>query len=254
MYYVRRGFDCAAQHVSSFDKDSIKDEPICYGILRGCEEILKESQKQNINYWYIDNGYIGGDYIKTPKNISKTSYYRITKNDTQAKYIDYEYPSDRASVLKVEMKSWKDNKNGLVLILPPTDAICKYYQVDADKWLEVIKSKIGNKPYKVRTKSDRHIPFKEELDNARCVITYNSNAALEAVFYGVPTIIDSENSIVKKWNNLSIDDLDFSYEKSINLDRNKLLNFLSYHQFTLWEIFDGVAHKIIKDFDSRNLY
>jgi hypothetical protein len=250
---VRRGFNCEVKHARLFD-GKISEDSICYGILRGCEKILKQSNKDGYDYWHIDNGYIGGDYVKDVENLSKGGCYRISRNNTQAIYIDHNYQSDRAKFLDIKLRDWKNNKDGVVLILPPTEAISKYYNIDIDDWIKSVKDKIDNRPYKIRTKEDRHIPLESELDNSKCLISYNSNAALESVFYGVPSIITSENSILKKWNNLNLDDIDSSYSKSIDLDRNKLINFISYHQFTLEEISNGVANQIIKKLDVFNLY
>ena len=48
--------------------------------------------------------------------------------------------------------------------------------------------------------------------------------------------------------------LDNCIEISQNLDRDKLLRFISYHQFTLKEIENGLAFAIIKKMKEQGAY
>ena len=71
---------------------------------------------------------------------------------------------------------------------------------------------------------------------------------------GIPAIATSQHSVIKNWNNLTMSNLDNCIEISQNLDRDKLLRFISYHQFTLKEIESGLAFAIIKKMKEQGAY
>lgn len=245
------GWRIPAKHTSLFTKETrekFKDEALLYGILRGCSDIIHFLFKNNIDYLHIDHGYIGRS-----KSNMFNGYYRVSLNDTQAHYKDVNLPSERAKKLGVTLKDWEDNEHGLVLIIPPTDAMAIFYGINIDDWVKTTIKKIKDKPHKVRLKTDT-IPLEQDLKGARCLITFNSNAAVDATLLGIPVIATSQHSVIRDWNKLTMNDLDDCYKKSVNLDRNKLINFISYHQFTLDEMEKGIAATIIKEMRKENVY
>lgn len=240
-----RGWKVPAKHTSLFRKGEFNDEALLYGILRGCSDVIHYNFKNGHDYLHLDRGYIKPNHF--------SGYYRISLNDTQARYKDVNLPSERAKKLNVTIRDWQDNESGLVLIIPPTEAMAIFYGIDIKKWIDTTIKKINGRPHKVRTKED-HTQLEDDFKTAKCVITFNSNAALEAVLFGVPAIATSQHSTVRDWNNLTMNDVNDCYDKSIGLDRNKLLNFVAYHQFTLDEIEKGVAPAIIKEMRKENVY
>lgn len=242
---VVRGWKVPSKHTSLFHKEKDSSEAVLYGILRGCSDIIHRNFKNKIDYIHIDHGYINHHHFD--------GYYRFSLNDTQARYKNIDLPSDRAKKLNVELVDWVDNDYGVVLIIPPTAAICIFYGIDVDKWLKNIITKIGSRPYKIREKTD-YKPLSEDLKIAKCVITFNSNSALEATIAGIPAIVVSNHSVIRDWNNLTLNNIEDCYEKSINCDRNKLINFVAYHQFTLDEVEKGIAPSIIKEMRKENVY
>lgn len=240
-----RGWRIPAKHTTLFRKGEFNDEALLYGILRGCSDVIHYNFKHGHDYLHIDRGYIKPNHF--------SGYYRISLNDTQARYKDVSLPSERAKKLNVTIRDWQDNENGLILIIPPTVAFAIFYGIDIEQWIKTTIKKIGDRPYKVRTKED-HTQVEDDFKTAKCVITFNSNAALEAILFGVPAIATSQHSIIRDWNNLTMNDVNDCYDKSVNLDRNKLLNFAAYHQFTLDEIEKGIAPAIIKEMRKENVY
>ena len=245
MLAASRGFRTPAKHTSLFRKGEHNSEALLYGVLRGCSDVIHYNFKNGHDYLHIDRGYI------KPHHFS--GYYRISLNDTQAHYKDVALPSERAKKLNVTIRDWQDNENGLVLILPPTEAMAIFYGIDMKKWLDTTIKKLNGRPYKVRTKED-HVSLEDDLKTAKCVITFNSNAALDAVLFGVPAIVTSQHSVVRDWNGLTMNNVEDCYDKSVDLDRNKLLNFVAYHQFTLDEIEKGIAPAIIKEMRKEGAY
>lgn len=245
MLSTARGWRAPAKHTSLFRKGEFNDEALLYGILRGCSNIIHYNFKNGHDYLHLDRGYIKPDHF--------SGYYRISLNDTQAHYKDINLPQDRAKKLNVQVRDWQDNENGLVLIIPPTEAMEIFYGIDAKKWIDTTIKKLNGRPHKVRTKED-HASIQDDFKISKCVITFNSNAALEAVLFGIPAIATSQHSVVRDWNNLNMNDINDCYDKSVGLDRNKLLNFVAYHQFTLDEIEKGIAPAIIKEMRKENVY
>lgn len=249
--HAATGWRIPARHTTLFNKetrDKFKEEALLYGILRGCSDIIHFLFKNGIDYLHIDHGYVGRS-----KNNMFNGYYRISLNDTQAHYKDVKLPSERAKKLDITLKDWQDNEHGLILIIPPSPAMEVFYGINIEDWVKTTIKKIGGHPHKVRTKVDP-IPLEDDLKNAKCVITFNSNTALDAVLAGIPAIATSQHSVVRDWNKLTMSNVHDCYEKSIGLDRSKLLNFISYHQFTLDEMEKGIAAAIIKEMRKENVY
>jgi hypothetical protein len=245
MLSVQRGWKCPAKDTSVFNKNHPAQEAVLYGILRGCSDILHHNFRNNTDYLHIDNGYLKEGHFD--------GYYRFSLNNTQAVYKDIDLPNDRVKTLKVNLKDWQDNEHGLILILPPTLPVAIFYGIDTKKWINNIIKKIGNRPYKIREKTDP-ISFEDELKTAKSVVTFNSNAALKAIIEGIPAITLSNHSVLRHWNNLTLDHLDNAFKLSSGLNRDKLLNFVSYHQFTLDECEKGIAPAIIKEMRKENVY
>lgn len=255
MRSVAIGFKCITKDTSLFKegarKGMFKDEAILYGILRGCSDVIHYNFKNGLNYLHIDLGYIERSLHNKGQF---DGYYRISLNDTQARYKDIDLPDDRLNKLNVNLEPWKNNENGYYLICPPTDAMCIFYGIDAKKWIDTTILKLNGKKYKLREKNDVSIQLENDLINAKCVITFNSNIALDATLAGVPVIVTSQHSVIRDWNNFNMSNLDNCLELSKNLDRKKLLKFISYHQFTLKEIEKGLASAIIQTLLKENKY
>lgn len=257
MRSVAIGFKCIAKDTSLFKegikKGMFKDEAILYGILRGCSDVIHHNFKNGLDYLHLDLGYIKRSLHN---NGQFDGYYKISLNDTQAHYKDINLPEDRLKKLDIVCKDWQNNKNGYFLICPPTDAICIFYGIDVKKWIDTTIHKLGDRHYKIREKNDvsMSVSLKDDLAGAKAVITFNSNVALDATLEGIPVIATSQHSVIKNWNNLTMSNLDNCIEISQNLDRDKLLRFISYHQFTLKEIENGLAFAIIKKMREQGAY
>lgn len=210
-----------------------KHVAVGYGILRGTGDIFHHNKKHGVDYYEVDRGYINPNHFD--------GYYRISKNGMQAKYRDLDLPDDRLKKLKFKRENWL-NPKGKVIVCPPSDYIEKFYKID-DEWIrgfEIFLSEAGHQ-YKIRHKSDT-TPLEHDLQGAKCVIAYNSNVLVDAAIKGIP--VWGENSVVSKWNNVSLTDIS---ENRISAPDNidKLLRFISYNQFTLEEIRNGTAWRLL---------
>lgn len=214
-----------------------KHVAVGYGILRGTGDIFHHNRANNVDFYEVDRGYINPNHYD--------GYYRISKNALQAKYKELDLPGDRLEKLKFERKQWF-NPKGHILIIPPSEYIETFYNLAPGWWeSEVIKSLEGvTRPFKVRDKSESR-PLDYDLQDAYCVITFNSNVAVDASIKGVP-VITGAYSIAGKWCKNSMADVIESKIEAPTQERiDKFLRFVSYNQFTLDEIKSGLAWQII---------
>lgn len=214
-----------------------KHVAIGYGILRGTGDIFHHNTNQGMDYYEVDRGYINPGHFD--------GYYRISKNGMQAKYIDKDLSSDRLDKLKFKRENWY-NPKGKIIVCPPSDYVENYYSVDADKWLHNVQNilKQSEHKYKIRLKSDT-TALDHDLQDAKCIITFNSNIAIDAIIKGIPTFT-STHSILHGWNpGLLTHIQENTLEEVSDSQVDKLLRFISYNQFTLEEIRNGTAWRLL---------
>lgn len=210
-----------------------------YGILRGTGDIFKYNQMHNVDYYEVDRGYIN------PRHFD--GYYRISKNRLQAKYKDLDLPNDRLDKLRFERAEWFSPK-GRVIVCPPSDYIEDYLGFQHGWWEDKIVQELANTPrlFKVRHKSDT-TPLEHDLQDAYCVITLNSNVAVDASIKGVP-VIAGEYSIAGRWCKNSLAEVIEDKIAAPSIESvDKLLRFISYNQFTLEEIRNGTAWRLLHE-------
>jgi hypothetical protein len=154
---------------------------------------MKQCWKDSRDFFYMDTGYFGNE--KTASNPNGWKYWhRIIKNNLQHGEI-IQRPSDRWEQFGKQLIPWK--KDGRkILIAKPDIKPCKFYSVDLEQWVidtvNTIKQHT-DRPVEVRERSPNRIDrvqtdtLKNALDNdVFALVTFNSNAATEAVMYGIP--------------------------------------------------------------------
>lgn len=83
----------------------------------------------------------------------------------------------------------------------------------------------------------------DDLNNAWCMVTYNSTSCVEAMLHGVP-VITLDSSAVTHLLNFSLDNI----EKDFFPDREELLKRIAFMQWTGEECSSGYVWKLLKDF------
>ena len=223
-----------------------------YGILAGSGEVSKWCEKENKDFYFMDHGYFTNAH-------DSPHWLRITKNK-HCQNIMQKRPDDRyKKYFAKEIKPWQ--KSGKkILVLPPTNAISNFFQVD--NWLnETLKTLQANtdrqidvreKPYNPTIAID-HVGATVKIDKPtnhqgpinwqdyHAIVTYNSNTAIASLHNGVPVFCDSVNSAVAP-----ISETDFSkIETPKYEDRMALFSSLAYNNFSLNEMADGTAWRIL---------
>ena len=218
---------------------SVKDGPcVCFGVLRGTGNIIKQCQNNNIDFYYGDHSYIFNDDTMT-----KEKSYRITKNDFQVRDIQELTKEEINRVEKIKNgnitpQPCKKNHHGYILICPPSHYSVKYF-LNGKDWLKETEDIIRQNtdiPIKIRKKDDKH-PLEKDIKNASIIVSYNSTVAIHALLAGVPSFCD-KISAASNMSNLDYTDIENPFYPD---NREEWLNTLLANQFTLEEMRNGYA-------------
>ena len=126
---VAKGTRFPRKSTERFDNEFLYNpQPsIGYGILRGMNQIYWFCNKHNIDYWNIDRGFFGASHYD--------GYYRIGKNGIQPTYRELDLDDRRLKKFRIEIEPWKSNKDGYILVCPPTQFMEDYYQMQRNSWI-----------------------------------------------------------------------------------------------------------------------
>lgn len=170
-------------------------------------------------------------------------------------------PTDRYEKnFKQDIKPWKQGKK--ILVLPPTNAIANFFNEETwlDNTLKTLKENtdrpidIREKPYNptvgidhvgATVKIDRPTQNKGKIDwnEYHAMVTYNSNTMIESLANGVPVFCDPVNSAAAP-----ISETDFSKIETPKYgDRIALFSSLAYNNWTLKEMADGTAWRMLNE-------
>ena len=221
--------------------------------IKGCIE-------RNEEWWYVDNGYLTQQITRYPEpkihDLDKT-YFRIVKcglHTLQGKSGSV----DRLRVLEnqgidVQFKGWTTNTEHILLC--PSSPTVTYFinDISQEEWIESVTSELRqhtDRPIKFRNKPRPgnqwwNTDIKEDLKGCHCLITNMSLAAVDAVINQVPVLTHRNNVAFK----VSIDNI-HNINKTPKHPREVVepwLNMLSHNQFTIPEIEEGLAYKILNE-------
>lgn len=194
-----------------------------YGILRGCGEIIKQCEWIGRDYTYVDHGYFKRGYYD--------GYFRVCKNRLQAG-VERDFSPKRWEALDQKLQPW--NRDGRhVLVCPISGYLGKFLGIDEKKWTETVVKELSrhtDRPIIVKHKDGTPLP----LEDAWCLVTYTSNASVDAIISGVPVIVLGDHParyLSWTWDQI---------ESPVWYEREPWCWSLAYHQFTLKEIARGI--------------
>lgn len=234
-----------------FVYESSQDPIVLRGILK--KKLMRQCLVDNRDFYFIDTGYLGNQ--RTDINPNGWKYYhRIVKNDIQHNDI-IARPDDRLKRLDVQFHSWKKGGKN-ILIAAPDEKPMKFYGLDLDKWIEdTIKEikKYTDRPVvvrqRVKSRTERVVnkSLKEALgEDVFALVTFNSNAATEAIIYGYPAFTLAPSHAAKP---VTLQDLS-QIETPYYPDKDKVYawaSHLAYCQFHVDELRTGSAWKILQE-------
>ena len=234
-------------------KELPKENLTMYGILAGSGEVYKWCEKEHRDFYFMDHGYFTNAH-------DHPNWLRITKNK-HCQNILQKRPTDRYEKnFKQDIKPW--NKGKKILVLPPTNAIANFF--NATDWLsntlKTLKENtdrdidVREKPYNPTIKIDHvgatvkvHKPTVHKgninWQDYHATVTYNSNTMVASLASGVPVFCDAINSAAAP-----ISETDFTkIETPKYEDRIALFSSLAYNNWTLKEIADGTAWRMLNE-------
>lgn len=211
------------------------------------EKLLSHKIGQEMPFYFVDSGYT--NFIEKKKR-----WHRVVKDHIHPNVyaVSKNYPADRLTLLNSMPEPWRDPGRDIMVVLSS--------QSHYNMWgttVEEFKQKITDglrghtgrrivfreKEQSRKTRQTVYERLQEEPDRWYCVISDSSAAAIEAIWSGVPVITLGRhitNSVSR--NQLSmINDL---YRGCLG----NWLCALSYNQFTLQELYDGTAVRIMQKF------
>lgn len=245
---------CGSIPVNSdaFNYDSSDDPIVLRGILK--KKWIHRCWEDNRDFYFVDTGYFGNEATQSNPNGWKY-WHRIVKNNLQHGNEIVNRPADRFQNFKKKFQPWK--KDGRkILIAAPDEKPMKFYEKDLDLWLEeTIKEikKYTDRPIEIRRRNKLRLTrttvdtLQDALDNdVFALVTFNSNAAVESIFHGIPVFALAPQSAAAP---VSLNDLS-KIENPYYPDKDKLFAWgchLAYGQFHISEMQTGKAKGILEE-------
>lgn len=185
------GCKSSVTDTESFEYDASDDTIVLRGILK--KKIIHRCWKDGRTFYYMDTGYFGNERTSVNPNGWKY-WHRIVKNDLQHSQI-IQRPDDRFRVFNKKFKPWK--KTGRkILIAKPDEKPMRFYNYDFETWLQQTLDTIRtytDRPVVIRDRAAKRIDriatstLQQALDDdIFALVTFNSVAAVESVFHGIP--------------------------------------------------------------------
>lgn len=220
--------------------DNVKENCLMRNTV-GNEQVIVQKIDGGYPFWFIDSGYT--NFLETHKK-----WHRIVCNHIhQGNLVDV--PVDRLSIFKSFPKQWKTG-GSKILVIEPGQFAAAISHIDIKTWKQNVEAEL-------RKYTDKEIVFREKAPKKQraplyqhllkndyyCVVSINSNAAVEAIWAGIP-VITLEKHISTPVSRNKLSDIN-------NLYRGPLaawLAMLSYSQFTYDELIDGTAVNIVKKY------
>ena len=225
-----------------------------YGILAGSGEVYKWCIKEAKDFYFMDHGYFTNAH-------DSPHWLRITKNK-HCQNVLQDRPADRYEKnFKQDLKPWKKH-GSKILVLPPTNAIANFFGVEdwLDTTLKTLKANtdrdivVREKPYNPTVAID-HVGATVKIDKPTknqgrinwsdyyAMVTYNSNTMIASLAEGVPVFCDPLNSAAAP-----ISETDFTKIETPKYgDRVALFSSLAYNNWTLQEMANGTAWRMLNE-------
>lgn len=205
---------------------------VVWGLLRGTWGAMCDWRMHRRPFVYIDHGYFRRGHFD--------GYYRCVWNGFQHNVV---LPPDEARwrALGLETSPWR--KGGAhIVVCPPSNVVANLF--GQERWLDGALywlKQNTDREIRVRRKRDAsEKPLSADLEGAHALVTYSSIAAVEAVAAGVPVFVDETSAAAPVASGPLT-----AIENPSYPDRDAWLAGLAAGQFTLAEMRDGTAWRIL---------
>lgn len=236
---------------NTFDYNNSWKPIVVRGILK--KKFILKCWADQRDFYYMDTGYFGNE-----PNISNPNgwkyWHRIVKNDLQHGKI-IKRPSDRFKQFNKPIESWKRNGRK-ILLATPDDKPCKFYDINLEEWIKDTVEEIKrhtDRPIEIRRRSPERLDrikmntLREALeDDVFALVTFNSVAAVESVFQGIPAFTLAPANAASP---VALQDLS-QIEKPFYPDnRHEWACHLAYGQFHVSELKNGKAKEMLEELE-----
>ena len=224
--------------------------PVLRGILK--YKIMQKCLADNKDFYYVDSGYVGNNISRLNKMGNKL-YHRIVRNDLQHKTITPR-PADRWQALDVVLQPRKFGRK--IIVATPDEKPCRYYGIDQQQWVEQTVAelkKYTDRPIEIRHRAPKRIdrvstaPLSTVLaNNVHALVTYNSIAAVESIFAGVPAFVLAPTHIAEPVSSKDLSQI----ENPVWANRDTLdawCHSMAYGQYHVRELRDGTAFRMMQE-------
>lgn len=231
---------------------------IVTGRLAASNGILKDAEAQGTSYVYFDKGYTNRGWKTQDANV----YYRFSVNGFHPLdyFQDEPRPADRWKRLKIELKPRRTGGKNIVFA-GCTHKFARFNDFEPHAYAaEIVKElrRYTDRPIVYRPKpsdhgdatipgttlSDVEKPIENELKNCHALVTFSSNAAMDAIVAGVPAFVLGP-SIAKPVSNSDLSQIE-SPRFPTDAERLQWACDLAYCQWNFGEIQSGVVWKEIE--------
>lgn len=228
------GHDCALR--GAFTK---VEEEVDVAVFMGCNIVVKkaveEYSKAGKHYVYFDKGYLryAEQGLKDP-----CEYYRVAIDCFQPSQYIMELglkDDSRWGQIGITPKPWR-SEGSLVLYADSSDKYKEWFgwsddDVSDDLW----NLRVSTQKTIVYRPRNCEVSIYEQLDDTWALVTRGSNAAVDAILYGVPVVLSVDSRCISSplANRGMVDDQ--VYVPS-DTDRHQWLCGLAWCQFTVQEL------------------
>ena len=148
------------------------------------------------------------------------------------------YSMDRAHEMGVRLQPWRKDGSHVLLCLPGPGA-GRDFGIDPVAWTESIHRRLvraTKRPIRKRPKIMRECrPLEADLEDAWCLVTHSSTAAVTAAIAGVPVFVEPTCAAAP------VGRTDLDIESPVYPEREPWLAALAWRQFSRQEVSSGMA-------------
>lgn len=213
-----------------------------YGFLRGLLPMLRQAQAERRAWVYADRGYFGATY-----NGDYSGYFRVTRNRLQHDGSG-EYSPARWQQLDLQIQPWRKD-GGHVLVCPPGEVFSESIGgFKAAAWLASVQQQLArstDREVRIRNKpaAEAYRTLQQDLQGCHALVTYMSNAAVEALLAGVPVFCLGPSAA----QSMGKTDLAQIESPAYPDDRPRWAAALAANQWTLAELAAGAANHLFQE-------
>ena len=232
-------------------------------------ETIKQCLDNNIDFYYIDTGYMGCYPQKNWHRFVKNNFQTLNHKDLSK---DKEFVLRFKNIMNINYDNYKPNKQikgSNILLIPPSEKVLrclttmKHVDFKQQEFIDYIIKEV--KKYTDRKVIVRQKPNRDERitrgkrledqlknDKIHCLIAFNSIAAFEAIQLGYPAITLGPNA-ASYLSEKELSNIDKPYFPDEDKIRKHSL-YLTACQFNREEFKNGYAIKMIEQIQHDQTY